>query len=485
MISKRFVIETSFIAIVSFFLFSFLNRHATLPDPDAFYHAKMALILRDGTVLATFPWLPDTTLARGFADQQLLYHALLIPFVSIFSSLWGVKIASVILSTFAMLSFYILVRSFAPSLALAATLTLPASQLFLFRLLLGKAQPLALGLLFLFLYALFRKRAVLVFIFAFLLPLTHGSWPIGAGVALFFLFFERRTAIIALCGFALGFLAHPAFPNTLTFFWDQTIRIALLGLSLRHVGGEWYGSDILDFFIGAPFVTLFLALSLPLLFITLESRRITPRSFVLFALASVMAILTVRARRSFEFFTPLATIAFASIAGDALGNFPWQGIQRRVTTFLQRPLGIIVAIACASILIVSIQRTDALFRDGYPLTYLQHAAAFLERELPPNTMVVLSNWSVFPQLFFATRHLHFSMGLDPRFLLMRNPAQFAAWEDIFLARGVRVSRLLANNFHASYLLVTAREEALLKKARSDYALRSVYEDDEATVFTTL
>ena len=80
---------------ISFVVLLVLQAAPVFADPDSFYHAKMALLIRDQGVIHTFPWLDLTVLGQHYTDQHFLYHVLLIPFVTWFPPLVGLKLATV------------------------------------------------------------------------------------------------------------------------------------------------------------------------------------------------------------------------------------------------------------------------------------------------------------------------------------------------------------------------------------------------------
>lgn len=479
----RKYIVVGVLGIVALVLFAFLHRHSTLPDPDAFYHAKMALLLREGVSPHTFPWLPFTTLAERFADQQLLYHLVLVPFVSFVDPLVGVTFASVIFATLAFVSFYFFFRTIAPRFAFFGVLSFFTSSTFLSRILFGKAQPLAFILLAFFCIALFRKKIFLTFVIAFLLVWAHGSWPVALFIAaVFFLFRERRVALSAIVGFLAGLIVHPAFPNTLTFFWDQTVRIAGLGLAPYFVGQEWHAPSFADLATGAPLHVFFTVLLFPFFFLALERRHLTVQSFTLFLVAGVLAFFTLRSHRYLEFAVPFVTAAFLSFIPP---RATWRIADCIPSPLTRRVATLVFVLALPLIVIQSIRRTDTIFREGYSLDYLARSAKTLTALVPRNDTVVLSNWSVFPQLFFHTEATRFLMGLDPRFLYFRDPKRFAAWEELWRHDGRQPSRVLRETIRAPYLLVLQRDTPLLERARGDAGFAPLYEDDEVVLFSAL
>lgn len=484
--SRRYFFPEIFLFIVfTTLLFSWLHRHATFLDPDAFYHAKMAMLLRDHGALFTFPWLPATTLAHAFVDQQLLYHTFLIPFVTFLPPLWGMHVASVVLSVFAMTSFYLLVRLFAPRLALLATLSLLSSSAFLTRLLLGKAQPLALVLLFLFFFAALRRKPWLLFCTSFLFVWMHGSWPMLALVALLlFIFGERRLALFAMGGLALGFSPYFFLPGALMHFMNQTVRMALLGESAALAGVEWHvplGSDILAW---ASVQILLLIATFIVLPRALQHKTLSSRTLLFFVSALVFIFLTLSARRHIEFAVPLVTLAFVSAIADC-GLLSWHALrmtlQRACRFFPQRVLSPLFILLGFIFFTGSIMYTDERFAGGHAFSAYHGAANVLKSVVPEDALIVLSDWSIFPQFFFATNH-RYLMGLDPRFLLIADAARYTAWQRLLTDTIIVPSALLRDVLGASVLVVRSEDRNLLERARRDTVLTEIFSDTEATIF---
>ncbi|HLC89857.1 MAG TPA: hypothetical protein VJG65_02760, partial [Patescibacteria group bacterium] len=107
---KRNWLSFFLIFIISASLFGYLASDQTFVDPDSFYHAKMAQLLWEKGAITSFPWLSATTLQYKFADHHFLYHLALIPFVKIFPAPWGLKIATVLFASFAILAIYWFLR---------------------------------------------------------------------------------------------------------------------------------------------------------------------------------------------------------------------------------------------------------------------------------------------------------------------------------------------------------------------------------------
>ena len=90
----------------AFALFLAFQASPYFADPDSFYHAKMALLIRDQGIVHQFPWLNLTTLGQHYTDQHFLYHVLLIPFVTWLPPLIGLKLATVMFGATLATVFY-------------------------------------------------------------------------------------------------------------------------------------------------------------------------------------------------------------------------------------------------------------------------------------------------------------------------------------------------------------------------------------------
>jgi hypothetical protein len=179
--------EWSWLSYVLVFLAAFvvlliLQATPIFADPDSFYHVKMALLMRDGGIVWQFPWLQLTTLGQNFTDQHLLYHALLVPFVTIFPPLIGMKVATVIFGAIFFTVVYWFLRSFNVRWAFVYPLILLFIRPFTFRIALAKAPSTALVFLVVGLAWIFRFQLKRLFGLAFLYVWYYGGFAL-LGVA--------------------------------------------------------------------------------------------------------------------------------------------------------------------------------------------------------------------------------------------------------------------------------------------------------------
>src|SRR3989344_7569457 len=90
------IVGVAFLLTFSFFLF--LQAEPVFPDPDSFYHLKIAELIGERGVVQDFPWLTFTGLTHYYTDQHFLYHVFLAPFVVFFDPVFGVKFATVFIN---------------------------------------------------------------------------------------------------------------------------------------------------------------------------------------------------------------------------------------------------------------------------------------------------------------------------------------------------------------------------------------------------
>lgn len=306
--------------IVAFSLFSYFQISPTFPDPDSFYHAKMAVLIRDQGIVKNFPWLQFTVLKNSYIDHHFLYHVALVPFVTFLDPLVGIKLATALFAALLILVIYWFLKKFRVRSAIFYCLILLVSSPFIFRINLAKASSVSLIILLFGLYFIFNRKLWQLFALSFLYVWTYGGWPlilvltafyvlsdaiinfshpeqlddrvkyqetkikkITQRIKKFFLrfkinsshFFRRvftkdNLGLLGAClgGLAAGIVVNPFFPKNLIFYWHQIIEIAVINYqNVINVGAEWYPYNIGDLVSNSSFVFILLILSFAFFFI--------------------------------------------------------------------------------------------------------------------------------------------------------------------------------------------------------------------------
>lgn len=454
MISHRILLflgcrEYLLVFLVCFFFLSLLQLHPSFPDPDSFYHARIAVEMLKGPVVS-FSALPFTVLADTFIDHHFLYHIFLLPFVSAFDPLVGLKIATVFSAAGFITFFYWLLRTYARcgrALALCFLLFLVLNIVFLFRINLAKIPAVSLLVFFSGLVAIIKNRPAHVFGLSFLYVWLYGGWPllpissvIAWGVQwikthreqspLKGIRSELTVLFVSLSGALTGLIINPYFPTNIVFTWIQTFKIALLNILTEvPVGGEWYPPGLSFIPAHGPTLTVLIFSTIAVLsprlfaavFRTEEPTR-SWREWFLFVLTLCFLALTLKSRRYGEYFAPLAVLFSASIltpilSRDILSRF-W-GFVKNALAHPRTVRGVItiyLGIAAIAVLFINGSHIIASYTNGFSFTHYARGMAWIKEHVPEQSLIFHHRWDDFPLFYYHAPRYRYISGLDARFL---------------------------------------------------------------------
>src|SRR3989344_1808766 len=288
--------------IFAMYFFGILQLNYKFLDPDSFYHAKMAELMKEHGIIREFPWLPYTILQESFTDHHLLYHVALIPFILFLPPLMGLKLATVVFSSLTIVVLYWFFKKIGIRGAWFFVLLSIFDSSFIFRLNLAKAQALAISNFFLVYYFVIKRKLVLLFIFSFLYVWLYGGWPLVLILVFFDIIskipevFEKRVltkkyhlnreklrqkiradiqlVAVACSGLVSGIVINPYFPKNLIFYWNQTVKIALLNYqSSIGVGNEWSPYAPFELITNSSIAIIMLIVAVTFLVINIKKRN--------------------------------------------------------------------------------------------------------------------------------------------------------------------------------------------------------------------
>ncbi len=523
-------------------IYGYLQLAPTFLDPDSFYHVKMALLIRERGLVMDFPWLPFTTLAKAYTDHHLLYHLLLIPFLTAFGPMAGAKVAAAVFGAFAMTAFYAVLRAYGSRWPFAFTMLLATSSAFMFRMNLAKTSSLSIALLMVALLAVKKGRPLLLFAISWVYVLLYGGWPImGAVVATFLVthavidrildkhpvhswaglwfwrrlfrgsrkavsdFFgtpEVRHAAAAVGGLLCGVIVNPYFPKNLAFYWEQIVQIAVVGYKDKiGVGVEWYPYPANALFVENSAIFLAVAVCLCLLLAMVfwgdtvkrdappVTRAEMTAQLATFFLASAFLILTMRSRRHVEYFAPFAVLATALFFTMLVSRLDVRAFLGRVRWLFPKPpvlpLAVLTYLGFLFVFlgVRDVMSTKMTYAGGIPWTKYAKAAAWLRDHAPEGAVVVHSDWDDFPPLFLQDDRQRYIIGLDPTFLYRQDPGRY--WDWVEIASGKRkggVAAAITGEFGSRYVLVENDHTDMRKELDADQGFTRVYQDDEARIY---
>lgn len=474
-----------FFAYIQFSIFA-------LPEIDAYYHTKLALLLGGDrpASLPEFPWLPLTVLdSKHFTDHHYLFHVLLSPFVA-WSIPTGAKWGAV---TFATAGFAVFVFCLPPhrrTLLLGSACYLAASPAFIYRMSMVRAQSLSLAVLFLLVLALRKQRHMTTLVLGAVYVLLYNAFPLlillcGAfwlaqirhlrGTAAEASWVRKnwwKLPVAVAAGLALGILVHPNFPQNITFLYHHLVDKFKPGGYTVKVGNEWYPYGPIPFLQHvAPSICL-LACTLG---VHLKRRRISDESFALFIFTTVLMLMNLKSRRFVELFPPFAVLAiFTALKDCAAGEV---AMLKRTPIFAA-----LLAVALGGAVFSGAETRKQMLTEA-PYEKYALSARWLERNSEPLELVVAADWDDFPRLFHFNHHNTYLVGLDPYFLYARNPQLFADW--VKFTRGEipgAPSDFLEYTFSSRFVFVDRQHTKLRKQLESDPRIRKVFNSDDSSVF---
>lgn len=510
---------------LAFIVFLILQATPFFADPDSFYHAKMALLIRDQGIVRQFPWLQLTTLGQHYTDQHLLYHVLLIPFVTWFPPLVGLKLATVFFGATLFTVIYWMFRQTKVRWPLVFILLLLMIRPFTFRVSLAKAPSTSLIFFFIGLTWIFQYHLRRLFVLAFAYVWYYGGFPllgvaaaITAGVSWIYNRVHRlqshryvqkvlslvsrraRTArhrrpniemlLTVAGGLLAGLIINPYFPNNLHFYWQQLVNIGIINFQhVIGVGAEWYPYNFGDLVANGAIASLLILLAM--LGIIFRPKQQSKQSWALLLLTIFFFVLTIKSRRYVEYYIPTAVVFSAFAISDALRGISDATIAHELGK-LFRPgwkrwagglLIIYVLFGVGYIVGRDFRNEQSDLSQGFPLTKFERVGKWLELNTPAGSRVVHSDWDEFPPLFYQDSHNTYIAGLDPTFLYMANTNTYWTWANITLGRfSGDLKKAVTQTLGAQYVLVAAGHQIMDQEFSANPSFTQVYHDDEATVY---
>jgi hypothetical protein len=504
-----------FVFVIALTLFGWIQASPTLADPDAFYHAKMAMLMKEGGIIQDFPWLQATILKDFYIDHHFLYHLILVPFITWFPPPIGVKIFTVIISSLSILLLYWLLKKLQVKFAFLFSLLPLTCYPFLVRLSLVKATGLSLIILFLGIYFIFKHKYWGLGILSFLYVWSYGGWPLILFIVLvyclataindksfgsFFKKTNRKLLSACILGLAAGIIINPYFPKNLVFYWYQFVEIGIKNYSSQiGVGAEWYPYDLFLLIPKSILVFIVWLCSLGWILVGLGDREKVQdknfsRSLSLTILSFLVFILTVKSRRYSEYFIPLASLSAGVSFTGLLTNINWREYRQKLKSLFDLPHSIIsfilviylaVGIAALGAYIgqVSIISSKKVLDNAASFHSFRDAANFLKEKTPQGAIIFHSDWDTFPMLFYHNHHNYYLVGLDTTFMFRKNPDLY--WQWYHITNGdIRQSlaKIIKEEFNASYVLVEKDRQDFDYNLERDKNIKKIYEDSQAKIY---
>ncbi|MFH0818517.1 MAG: hypothetical protein V1898_00810 [Patescibacteria group bacterium] len=474
------------------------------PDPDAFYHIKMAQLIFDQGIIKDFPWQQFTILKDNFTDHHLLYHIILIPFVITGYPFMGAKILTVLLTSLLIVVFSVLMMKLKLKGALWAGLLMALIAPLAFRLNLVKANSLSLIILFLGVYMALKYRYKWLAVLSFLYVWAYGGFAllivlVGL-VAVIDLIFSRKIKrnilliISNVGGILAGVIINPYFPKNISFYWQQLVQIGIVNYqNTIGVGREWYPYGLGRLLTDCSVLTIGLLIALILFGIYIKKQN--RLSWVGFFMFIGGLVLVLKSRRYIEYYVPFSIFFILVTINASLKDWPWSDLKNKYKNFWQKNNFNKIVLVVSSVYFVGMISAILVhgfivnngdLKKGVNYYEFKDAMVWLANSEQHNSSrtVLHDDWDEWPQLFYFNSYNFYICGLDPTFMYKYNQDLFWQWVDITLGKQVDdLPNIIKNNFKAGYIFVESGHTAMDKNIQAypeDFVL--IYEDNEAKIY---
>lgn len=502
---NKFLEERKFsyflILIVAFLIFFYFQSSLTFADPDAFYHAKMAVLIKERGIIRDFPWTQFSLYKNHYIDHHFLYHLFLLPFVIFLDPLMGLKAATLLFSVLSIFLFYWFLKKFKIKFAFFYSFLLLLTNIFVFRLSLGKAPVVSLIFLILGTYFIFKNKNIALSVLSFLYVWLYSAWPLILFFALiysvvgFILFFFKKVSgkpslkslFFCSAGLLSGIIINPYFPKNLIYY-RQIFKMALIPYhKIIEIGAEWYSCNFIDLAFDAPFIFILLAVALVLFFIFFKKQ--SQKTFFLLFISLFLFVYTLKARRQAEYFIPFAVSFCAFSLNDSLKGIVLKDYWLKFLEIFKKRkilIGGLLAyffIAAPFTAIDSAIKTKEILTRRFDFNKLKKASLWLKENTPEKSIVFQSHWGIFPMLFFYNTHNYYLTGLDQTFMYEYNKELYWLWRDIVTGKKrENIYQIIKYKFNSSYVLADKENLVFNNSLKRDKRFKEIYKDEEVVLY---
>ena len=293
---------------------------------------------------------------------------------------------------------------------------------------------------------------------------------------------------VTLAGVMAGLVINPYFPQNLTFYWHQLVKIGIINYQhVISVGNEWYPYKFIDLTGGSALLTMLLVAAIGL--ICVYWRRLSQKTLTLFFIFFLFLAFTLKSRRYVEYYVPFAVLFSAFALNDIWRMFGYPAIWDKVKALFRRQKILFTAVILYFIVFIPLvaakdmRQTYRDLRGGNSALRFAASSRWLKENTPAKSVVFHSSWDEFPLLFYHNSHNYYIAGLDPTFTYEYSPEAYRKMVDITIGKQTEgIFQDLREVFGASYVFVEKKHTAMDKNIKNSSGFMAVYSDNEATIY---
>ena len=414
---------------------------------DGYLHIKAADIIKNEGFIKEFPWAKYTILPDNYADIQLLFRLLLIPF-TFFGLNLGAKIASTLFAAIAFTVFYwFLAQNKIKYPFFWTILYMFTSEFLMYRFMLPRQMPLVITLIILTIHFLQKKRYLLLGLAAFAFVLLHSSFVFQILVIILYLILEKifvkkfdyKLILYPFVGLVAALVINPYFPNNISFIYTQLFKVNLIA-NLFNV--EWKPWAFFEFIQNNILVLVYISASS---FIIFKNKKIT-KIESLFVLSTLFFfIYTLLSRRMQEFLVPFSILALAFLFNDYYD---------KINKISKNKFFKIVKFSAAVIFIIAATFNFILFRQDIKnndfLFNFNGCAEWMKTNIPKNSLI-FTNAYAFPYLFFKNSDLIYTHGIDLTYSYLHDENKFERYMAILQGKAKDKQDFIISDYNPDYV----------------------------------
>jgi hypothetical protein len=457
-------------------------------EPDSYYHIAVANFIKQFGLHHKFPWAQFSTFKFAFADKEVLFHILTVPFLFLTDNLvLAGKYAFIFHIALFFLVYAFILKKYIPDFLAAVFLLLLFSSLtFSSYLLQFRSITLANILSILCIYFLINKNRWGVFVISLLYPLAHVSFFLVILLAFACEIlrwhlrqeFFAKNIYLASAGVVLGCLLHPNFPNNLFSLYLNGLVVPLYeftGTDLGFADELWSLSTKLTIINN---FTVFLGFGFILWASLLTKRRVGFSTCVWLFATSTYILLGFFGNRYWYQANILFYIFFASYLKDWTENKGW--IERLLK--FKAP----IAFCLAAILAVSLynfkQLKESIRFGSERSLHFENVGRWMQKNIPANQTIYHSYWGDSPYFICLNPKDYYINVLDPIYMFYRYPREFNLLNEVSLGRVDKPYEALGKIFRTNYGYVNKFEPLYRQVREYPRQFKILYEDNEGIVF---
>jgi len=441
MLDKKLVLVlTTFLIILAIMQFTTPN----IIGFDGYYHVKAADMIKNEGFIKEFPWAKYTILSENYADIQVLFRVLLIPFTLLGLNL-GAKLASILFAAVAFTVFYwFLTKNKIKYSFFWTLLYLFTSEFLMYRFMLPRQMPLVVALLILTIYFLQKKRYLFLALTIFASVLLHSSFVFQILIIILYAILEKifvkkfdyRLILYPFIGIIIALVFNPYFPNDISFLYTQIFKVNLIA---NLFNAEWKPWAFFEFIQNNILVMVYILVSLLIIF---KNKKITKIQALFLSLALFFLAYTLLSRRMQEFLVPFSILALAFLFNDYYDKIN-ENKFFKIVKFSVVAIFIIVAAFNFVLLRQDVKNNDFLFNfDG--------CAEWMKTSIPKNSLV-FTNAYAFPYLFFKNSDLIYTHGIDLTYSYLHDKNKFERYMAILQGKAKDKEDFIVLDYNPDYV----------------------------------